>query len=113
MMSRSTQYSGRKGKSQYSKGIHITSVVWDTTHVRKDGQSILLKSNQHCVSPKAQYIKCHNRADQNFKHRMTELQFTPKADHRKHQVVSDVSVSNDKLMTLLGKFKFEFSQTNP
>ena len=66
MMSRSTQYSGRKGKSQSIKGIHITPVVWDTTHVSEDEQSILLKSNKHCVSLKAQYIKCHDRVDQNF-----------------------------------------------
>ena len=77
---------------------------------KMDRQSILLKSNQRCVSPRAQYIKCHSRADQNLIHRMTELQCTPKAVHRKHQTMSDVSAPNDKRMTLLGKFKFEFSQ---
>ena len=34
MMSRCTSYSGRRRRSQHTKGIYITYVVWDTTHVR-------------------------------------------------------------------------------
>ena len=34
MMSRCTSHSGRRRRSQHTKGIYITYVVWDTTHVR-------------------------------------------------------------------------------
>ena len=33
-MSRCTSHSGRRRRSQHTKGIYITYVVWDTTHVR-------------------------------------------------------------------------------